>query len=172
MAGKKSDLGPTGVNVTHAVRRLREARHLTYAELSRQLADMGREIPPLGLRRIESGERRVDADDLVALAAALNVSPITLLMPETAKRDEVVEVTARKPDTAGAVWDWLRGLFLRGYEDVESLVASNPSWAVQDAMRAASMQRASARIVGGVPRERAHELGEIDLGGMIRGDDQ
>jgi transcriptional regulator with XRE-family HTH domain len=81
VAGKKSDLGPIGINVTHTVRRFREARRLGYAELSRKLADMGRDIPPLGLRRIESGERRVDADDLVALAVALDVSPLALLLP-------------------------------------------------------------------------------------------
>ena len=80
MAGKKSDLGPIGENVAAAVKRFRDdERRLSYAELSRKLAELGREIPPLGLRRIESGDRRVDADDLVALALALNVSPLALL---------------------------------------------------------------------------------------------
>lgn len=54
---------------------------MVYAELSRKLAEMGREIPPLGLRRIETGERRVDVDDLVALALALDLSPLALLLP-------------------------------------------------------------------------------------------
>ena len=73
------------------------------AELSRQLAEMGRQIPPLGLRRIESEDRRVDVDDLVALALALGVSPITLLMPETASRDDVVKATGREPVPAQAL---------------------------------------------------------------------
>jgi transcriptional regulator with XRE-family HTH domain len=108
MAGKKSDLGPTGVSVTHNVRRLRAAHGLTYAELSRRLADMGREIPPLGLRRIESGERRVDADDLVALALALSVSPVTLLMPGSPNGDSGVEVTGLvEPCPAERWWGWL-----------------------------------------------------------------
>jgi transcriptional regulator with XRE-family HTH domain len=97
------------VSVTHNVRRLREERRLTYAELSRQLADMGREIPPLGLRRIESGERRVDADDLVALALALGVTPITLLMPYTETEDTRVEVTGlREPVRDTTLWQWLQ----------------------------------------------------------------
>src|SRR5215217_819117 len=108
MAGKKSDLGPTGVSLTHNARRLREARGLSYAELSRRLADTGRDIPPLGLRRIESGERRVDADDLVALALALGVSPVTLLMPDTADGDSKVEVTGlTEPCRAERWWEWL-----------------------------------------------------------------
>jgi hypothetical protein len=40
------------------------------------------------LRRIEDGDRR-DVDDLMALAGALDASPITLLMPETAKRNDL-----------------------------------------------------------------------------------
>jgi transcriptional regulator with XRE-family HTH domain len=84
MAGKKTDLGPIGVNVTHTVRRLREERRLGYAELSRMLAEIGRDIPPLGLRRIESGERKVDVDDLVALAFVFDVSPLALLLPTEA----------------------------------------------------------------------------------------
>src|SRR6476659_4961943 len=101
MAGKKSDLGPIGVELTHNVRRLRG--ELGYAELSRRLGEMGREIPPLGLRRIEAGTRRVDADDLVALAVALGVSPITLLMPAADGQSEQVEVTGVDgPVPAGA----------------------------------------------------------------------
>jgi transcriptional regulator with XRE-family HTH domain len=52
------------------------------SELSRQLADMGRKTPPVGLGRIESGERRLDVDVLIALAVALGVSPTTLLTPD------------------------------------------------------------------------------------------
>lgn len=77
----KNPLGPIGVNVQHNVKRLREDQNLTLAELARRLEAFGRKIPPLGLSRIEAGERRVDADDLVALAAALLVSPATLLLP-------------------------------------------------------------------------------------------
>lgn len=108
MAGKKSDLGPTGINLTHVVRDLRG--NLSYAELSRRLAEIGREIPPLGLRRIESGERRVDADDLVALAVALDVSPISLLMPRSETGDDLVEVTGVKGRMgARRFWRWLQG---------------------------------------------------------------
>lgn len=105
VAGKKSDLGPVGVNVTHSVRKFREARRLSFAELSRQLAELGRDVPPLGLRRIESGERRVDVDDLVALALALGVSPLALLLPTEAS--SLVADGDRLP--VGKIWEWAKG---------------------------------------------------------------
>lgn len=105
MAGKKSDLGPIGVQVQQAVRDLRNARNLSYAELSRRLADLGRDIPPLGLRRIESGDRRVDVDDLAALAVALNVSPLALLLPQS--DSSVVPEGDKFP--ASAIWNWGAG---------------------------------------------------------------
>jgi hypothetical protein len=43
--------------------------------------DLGRPIPPLGLRHLEAGNRRIDVDDLVVLADALDVSPLMLLLP-------------------------------------------------------------------------------------------
>lgn len=105
VAGKKSDLGPIGENLTNTVRHFREMRRLSYAELSRQLAQLGREIPPLGLRRLESGDRKVDVDDLVALALALEVSPLVLLLP--------VEASALVPEgavyDAEAIWQWASG---------------------------------------------------------------
>lgn len=170
MAGKKSDLGPTGIALTHNIRRLRG--DLSYAELSRRLDGIGRDIPPLGLRRIEAGTRRVDVDDLVALAAALGASPVTLLMPKAADPDDVVEVTGREPDAAEIVWDWLRALLFRGFEDYESLVASNPPWAFESATHLANTQRASRRMAGGVPREQAHELGVIPRGEDVAGGDE
>ncbi len=106
MAGKKTDLGPIGINVTQAVQRFREERRLGYAELSRQLAETGREIPPLGLRRIESGERRVDVDDLVALAVVFDVSPLALLLPT----DAGVLTSQGQEYSLAQIWTWGEGL--------------------------------------------------------------
>lgn len=79
---------------------------LGYAELARRLKANGRGIPELGLRRIEEGKLRVDADDLAALAFALDVSPITLLMPSTTDADGVVAMSAGTA-TAQQFWRWL-----------------------------------------------------------------
>ena len=106
MAEKRNPLGPTGETLRANVIALRERKNLTYAQLSRKLKAAGRPIPELGLRRIEDGDRRVDVDDLVALAAALEVSPITLLMPSTADADEIA-ATAVGAVTALRLWQWL-----------------------------------------------------------------
>lgn len=80
---------------------------MAFTELSARLTQLKREIPTWGLRKIESGGRRVDADDLVALAVALGVSPITLLMPHDQDRDQKTSSVGIKM-SAGALWDWLR----------------------------------------------------------------
>jgi transcriptional regulator with XRE-family HTH domain len=76
--------------------------------LARILDEIGRPIPELGLRRIESGDRRVDADDLTALAVALDVSPITLLMPQVDEPAQEVAVAGVKTKIrADKLWLWL-----------------------------------------------------------------
>ncbi|MCB0935578.1 MAG: helix-turn-helix transcriptional regulator [Mycobacterium sp.] len=108
MAEKRNPLAATGETVRVNIRRLREASNLGYAELARRVKSAGRGIPELGLRRIEEGERRVDVDDLMALAAALEVSPIALLMPSTTHGDETT-ATAVGEVTAHRFWNWLTG---------------------------------------------------------------
>jgi transcriptional regulator with XRE-family HTH domain len=103
---KMNPLAATGETVRANVRRLREASNLGYAELARRVKATGRGIPELGLRRIEEGRRRVDADDLMALAVALDVSPITLLMPPTTDADDAVALVVGNV-TARQLWRWL-----------------------------------------------------------------
>jgi transcriptional regulator with XRE-family HTH domain len=77
----RGPLGPAGNNVRRSVRRLREDHRWPYRELEERLSEAGRAIPVLALSAIEAGERRVDIDDLVALAAAFDVSVEQLLQP-------------------------------------------------------------------------------------------
>lgn len=106
MAGKEIDLGPTGRQVMENIARVRKALGLSYAELSRRLADAGRPIPPLGLRRIEEGMRRVDVDDLFALAAVLWVTPVILMLPPTKASEETVAATGIGETSAFWLWHW------------------------------------------------------------------
>ena len=76
---KRIALGPAGRLVAENIRRYRGK--LTFAELSARLEEIGRPIPVLGLRRIEKGDRRVDVDDLLAIARALDVPPALLVYP-------------------------------------------------------------------------------------------
>jgi transcriptional regulator with XRE-family HTH domain len=131
----KREVGATGEVVRANIKRIRDNRGLAITTLSEQLSELGRPIPPLGLRRIESGDRRVDVDDLVALAIALDVTPTTLLMPYTTVHDEPVRITAQaKPIYALNVWDWLTA-----YRPLDPdvawltfIVATWPIWRLQE----------------------------------------
>lgn len=106
---KKNPLGPTGEQVRANVMRIREARGMTKKQLADRVQELGRPIPPLGISRIEAGTRRVDADDLVALAIALNVSPPTLLLPADRGADPYIDLTPAAPTTVSRAWKWARG---------------------------------------------------------------
>jgi transcriptional regulator with XRE-family HTH domain len=74
-------LGAAGNNVRRNVRRLREERLWGYRDVSERLSKMGRTIHTDQLSAIDTGERRVDVDDLVALAAVFGLGPEELLQP-------------------------------------------------------------------------------------------
>ncbi|MFF0943720.1 helix-turn-helix domain-containing protein [Kocuria sp. CPCC 205300] len=105
---KELELGGTGRTVRDNVKRLRGG--MQYKELSEKLDKLGHSIPPLGLRRIENGARRVTVDDLTALAAAFNVSPLTLLLPEDGSRFAASWVTGVPNRPVGHNTQWLWGL--------------------------------------------------------------
>jgi transcriptional regulator with XRE-family HTH domain len=74
-------IAETGRNVIANIEQLRAARHLSFRGLSDLLGALGRPILPAVLHRLSQGKRRVDADDLAAIAAVLGVSPADLLAP-------------------------------------------------------------------------------------------
>lgn len=105
---QKATIGPAGEILGRNVQRIREAQRLTYVALSNRLAELGRPVAVLGLRRIERGERRVDVDDLLALALALNVSPTDLIVPNTLDRHSF-SVTPTVAAPASTVREFVRG---------------------------------------------------------------
>lgn len=72
-------VGPVGRQVAANVKTLRG--RIPVRELSARLEQLGRPILPSGITKIEQGARRVDVDDLAALAEAFDVSPYRLLLP-------------------------------------------------------------------------------------------
>lgn len=75
------NLGPVGETVRANVRQLRKARGLTQVQLAEKIAENGRHIRQPKVQAIETGYRRVDVDDLAALAGAFGVAPAKLLAP-------------------------------------------------------------------------------------------
>ncbi|MFF3127219.1 helix-turn-helix domain-containing protein [Streptomyces sp. NPDC057908] len=116
MAAKPLEIGPAGAHVGQAVARAREVRGWDQQELTVRLTAAGRPMSQPVVSRIEAGSRRVDVDDLVVLAAVLDVSVVALL-PDDGRRApaaaSVVLVPARS-DEAGPVEGALT-------EDIETL---------------------------------------------------
>ena len=97
----------TGHQVAANIARLRGG--MTYKELSEQLGIVGRPMPVLALRRIESCERKVDVDDLVAFAIVFGVSPLTLLLPEYASHTVTTRITGfNAPVPSALAWSWAK----------------------------------------------------------------
>lgn len=118
--GEEIKPGRVGEVLAQQLRRVREDRNVTYTELVKRLEDLGHPIPILGLRRIERGERRVDVDDLVALARALRVPPVLLLFPVDAAGPlvELVPGVLADPNAALA-WFTGEGRMPHGLSDEE-----------------------------------------------------
>ncbi|MFF3660058.1 helix-turn-helix domain-containing protein [Streptomyces olivochromogenes] len=106
---KQTPPTPAGEVLAANLKRLREEQRLTYVELSARLTETGRPIPVLGLRRIERGERRVDVDDLLALALVLSTHPVDLLVPGDAADDAPYPVTPTVTTTARTARGWIGG---------------------------------------------------------------
>ncbi|KPC79541.1 helix-turn-helix domain-containing protein [Streptomyces sp. NRRL S-4] len=106
---------PTGKQVASNVRRLREVRGWSTYQLSRALQEAGRPIAPSALAKVERAERRVDVGDLMALAAVLGISPVTLLLPANTRGPKdangiptqaVTEVTGAGEVAVADAWRW------------------------------------------------------------------
>jgi hypothetical protein len=108
MAEKKNPLGPIGERLRQRVKELRGRR--TYKELSDRLEELGRPIPPLGLSRLEAGERRVDVDDLVALSLAFEAHVLALILPVSGEDDEQIQITDKVQMSKLTAWRVLGGL--------------------------------------------------------------
>ncbi len=80
-----ASVGTAGRVVAHNVKRFRIAAGLSLRDLEALLRQAGRPIHLAGLFRIEKGERRVDIDELAALALLLGVTPTRLLVPDAAE---------------------------------------------------------------------------------------
>jgi transcriptional regulator with XRE-family HTH domain len=98
----------TSERVAANVAVLRGRRGLSVRTLSARLGGLGHPILPSGITKIENGSRRVDVEDLLALAVALDVSPVTLLMPHE-PTDEGVALTPAVTASAQAAWRWAVG---------------------------------------------------------------
>ena len=102
--------------VAARVREVRGKRNLTVAQLAARCADLG--APDLTTQALYKLEQRrpgklrprpVTVDELLALAAALNVAPVHLLVPPDDFRKSY-QVTGTISERAAYVRHWIRGV--------------------------------------------------------------
>ncbi len=95
--------------VATRVKDLRKARKWTQQDLANAMSVRGYPTDRSTIVRLEKRNRGVSVDDLVALAAALNVSPGWLLLPaEAGELDLPIVGNVKVP--AWAAWQWVDGL--------------------------------------------------------------
>ncbi|MEO9009896.1 MAG: helix-turn-helix transcriptional regulator [Nakamurella sp.] len=75
---------PAGITHQHVATNLRAARQAIGMDVrtaARLTTEAGRKLSPSGISKIENGDRRVDVDDITALAYVLRTTPAALLTP-------------------------------------------------------------------------------------------
>lgn len=101
MASRAYQAGAAADHTARTITSEREARGWEQRELAERLTAAGRPMSQPIVSRIESGARRIDVDDLVALAAVFGMSPAALL--PAAEPDEGAGPRRRRRNEPGPV---------------------------------------------------------------------
>ncbi len=116
MAAARETAGAASARVAENVRAWRVKRGMSTYDVARELGKIGWPIAPTGVLRIEQCERRVDVDDLLALAVVLGVNVNMLLWPSPvlvpsmpAECEPFSLVTDQVVSTPADVRDWIDG---------------------------------------------------------------
>jgi transcriptional regulator with XRE-family HTH domain len=113
--GRRSDASRV---VGRQIKRVREELRLSQDELSERLSKQGVALQQPAIARLESGERLITVDDLLAIAAVLGVSPLFLL--SGSYTDEMVPVTPRAEHVPRDMRYWMRGEFPLSQDEQET----------------------------------------------------
>lgn len=96
------------------VRRARNAREMDLKGLSAELTELGHPMGVSALSKLENGDRKVLADDLPFLAAALGVTPNVLLLGDGTREDgpamsDPIRVAGKWEIPLIDAWRWVQG---------------------------------------------------------------
>ncbi len=79
--GQPGEHKPLSTHLAESVRRLRTTHRIPQRALAARLEELGQPIGRIGIQRLERGERKVDLDEVVALAQVFDIPPVALLFP-------------------------------------------------------------------------------------------
>lgn len=128
------ELGPTGIAFAENMKRLRVAQGLSLRELADVLKENRHVIAHSGLSKIENKTRRVDVDDLMAIAVALGVPPLALLLPIARSPYDNVELSGWGSEIVLNAWKWATtGSPLIADKEQSTLEEAFPWWLRIDA---------------------------------------
>jgi len=118
----------TGLTVAENIEAARKSQRLSLKDLSGRLDRMGRKISVSSLSKIENGDRRIDVDDLVSIAIALDVSPLGLLLPRGEYHQ--MRIITGGVGSLPLIWNWARGMQSLEYpgDDRSFAARSLPPW--------------------------------------------
>jgi transcriptional regulator with XRE-family HTH domain len=105
MGTRAVEKGRIAEAVAENVEAVRRRRGLSQQQLATRLAELGRPMQASAVAKVESGDRRVDVDDLAAFAVALNVPVARLLLPDV-DEDGLVEVVPAYSVPMWSAWQW------------------------------------------------------------------
>lgn len=127
---------PAGITHEHVAANLRAARQAIGMDVrtaARLVTEAGRKLAPSGISKIENGDRRVDVDDLTALAYVFRTTPAALLTPP----DDAVTLTGVPEHfLAEEIQAWVAGSvklttedLVRYWKEQRFLAISSGHWA-------------------------------------------
>lgn len=159
MAARAIQIGEAGGHVAAAIAKHRQGRGWDQPRLAQLVTEAGRPMSTSVLGKIESSARRVDVDDLIAIAAALDVPPVQLLPgTEAAEGSDPFEAAAAPGTVKARALDDIAAL-----GDLELLDATAPTLAAL-AVRLATEIDAPASLgnsLQGMSKELRQVLAEL-----------
>lgn len=105
MGANTVERGATADRVAENIAAVRVRRGLTQRGLVERMRELGKPMHASALADVERKKRRVDVDELVALAVALDTTPNQLLIGDSR---EVIELTPTTVMPATEAWVWAR----------------------------------------------------------------
>jgi len=130
--------------VAQNIARARKSLGWTLLDLENALTTAGHRISLSALSKIENRSRKVDVDDLMAIAVVLDVSPAALLLP-VGDLDEVVPVTGGR-GSVGVFWEWAFGTTSLGGNTRAYQARSLPAWVGHAGLEIDSQQNYELRF--------------------------